>query len=198
MANVGPEEKKEINRLSADLTSSANNEGVLEEDIQQEREDKLEGQLLDEYNRGITQGKLPEGMTFEDYKQAKEDAGITRRLKYEGFAGLDFLGGEKNRIKSDADYLAITAQHSENQLKPINEAIIQAEGEMGTGQKIETANTIQADGVEKGSQIINNSTNSGNTVINNQNNVDASNTQNKTEMGTSTIGTKNTHYPDYY
>ena len=198
MANVGPEEKKEINRLSADLTSSANNEGVLEEDIQQERKDKLEGQLLDEYNRGITQGKLPEGMTFEDYKQAKEDAGITRRLKYEGFAGLDFLGGEKNRIKSDADYLAITAQHSENQLKPINEAIIQAEGEMGTGQKIETANTIQADGVEKGSQIINNSTNSGNTVINNQNNVDASNTQNKTEMGTSTIGTKNTHYPDYY
>ena len=198
MANVGPEEKKEINRLSADLTSSANNEGVLEEDIQQEREDKLEGQLLYEYNRGITQGKLPEGMTFEDYKQAKEDAGITRRLKYEGFAGLDFLGGEKNRIKSDADYLAITAQHSENQLKPINEAIIQAEGEMGTGQKIETANTIQADGVEKGSQIINNSTNSGNTVINNQNNVDASNTQNKTEMGTSTIGTKNTHYPDYY
>ena len=198
MANVGPEEKKEINRLSADLTSSANNEGVLEEDIQQEREDKLEGQLLDEYNRGITQVKLPEGMTFEDYKQAKEDAGITRRLKYEGFAGLDFLGGEKNRIKSDADYLAITAQHSENQLKPINEAKIQAEGEMGTGQKIETANTIQADGVEKGSQIINNSTNSGNTVINNQNNVDASNTQNKTEMGTSTIGTKNTHYPDYY
>ena len=94
--------------------------------------------------------------------------------------------------------MAITAQHSENQLKPINEAIIQAEGEMGTGQKIETANTIQADGVEKGSQIINNSTNSGNTVINNQNNVDASNTQNKTEMGTSTIGTKNTHYPDYY
>ena len=198
MANVGPEEKKEINRLSADLTSSANNEGVLEEDIQQEREDKLEGQLLDEYNRGISEGKLPKEMTFEDYVQAKEDAGITRRLKYEGFAGLDFLGGEKNRIKSDADYLAITAQHSENQLKPINEAIIQAEGEMGTGKKIETANTIQADGVEKGSQIINNSTNSGNTVINNQNNVDASNTQNKTDMGTSTIGTKNTHYPDYY
>ena len=198
MANVGPEEKKEINRLSADLTSSANNEGVLEEDIQQEREDKLEGQLLDEYNRGITQGKLPEGMTFEDYKQAKEDAGITRRLKFEGFAGIDFLGGEKNRMKSDADYSAITSQYSLNQAKPINENIIQAEGEYGTGKKIETANTITADGVEKGSQIINNSTNSGNTVINNQNNVDASNTQNKTEFGSTSIGSKNTHYPDNY
>ena len=55
-----------------------------------------------------------------------------------------------------------------------------------------------ADGVEKGSQIINNSNNSGNTVINNQNNVDASNTQNKTEFGSVAIGSKNTHYPDNY
>ena len=198
MANVGPEEKKEINRLSADLSSSANFEGVLQEDIDLENEAKKEGQLKDEYNRGISEGKLPKEMTFEDYVQAKEDAGITRRLKFEGFAGIDFLGGEKNRIKSDADYSAITSQYSLNQAKPINENIIQAEGEYGTGKKIETANTITADGVEKGSQIINNSTNSGNTVINNQNNVDASNTENKTEFGSTSIGSKNTHYPDNY
>tara|TARA_Y100000992_G_scaffold126212_1_gene82835 strand:+ start:163 stop:1797 length:1635 start_codon:yes stop_codon:yes gene_type:complete len=198
MANVGPEEKKEINRLSADLSSSANFEGVLQEDIDLENEAKKEGQLKDEYNRGISEGKLPKEMTFEDYVQAKEDAGITRRLKFEGFAGIDFLGGEKNRMKSDADYSAITSQYSLNQAKPINENIIQAEGEYGTGKKIETANTITADGVEKGSQIINNSTNSGNTVINNQNNVDASNTQNKTEFGSTSIGSKNTHYPDNY
>jgi len=198
MANVGPEEKKEINRLSADLSSSANFEGVLQEDIDLENEAKKEGQLKDEYNRGISEGKLPKEMTFEDYVQAKEDAGITRRLKFEGFAGIDFLGGEKNRMKSDADYSAITSQYSLNQAKPINENIIQAEGEYGTGKKIETANTITADGVEKGSQIINNSTNSGNTVINNQNNVDASNTENKTEFGSTSIGSKNTHYPDNY
>tara|TARA_Y100000814_G_scaffold127167_1_gene92004 strand:- start:3057 stop:4691 length:1635 start_codon:yes stop_codon:yes gene_type:complete len=198
MANVGPEEKKEINRLSADLSSSANFEGVLQEDIDLENEAKKEGQLKDEYNRGISEGKLPKEMTFEDYVQAKEDAGITRRLKFEGFAGIDFLGGEKNRMKSDADYSAITSQYSLNQAKPINENIIQAEGEYGTGKKIETANTITADGVEKGSQIINNSTNSGNTVINNQNNVDASNTQNKTEFGSTSIGSKNTHYPENY
>ena len=198
MANVGPEEKKEINRLSADLSSSANFEGVLQEDIDLENEAKKEGQLKDEYNRGISEGKLPKEMTFEDYVQAKEDAGITRRLKFEGFAGIDFLGGEKNRMKSDADYSSITSQYSLNQAKPINENIIQAEGEYGTGKKIETANTITADGVEKGSQIINNSTNSGNTVINNQNNVDASNTENKTEFGSTSIGSKNTHYPDNY
>ena len=198
LSNVGPEEKKVINEISADLTSSANNEGVLQEDIDAENERKREGALKDEYNRGVKEGKLPPQMTFEDYKQAKEDAGIERKLKSEGFMGFDFLGGEKNRMKSDADYKSISDQYSLNQAKPINEQIIQTEGEFGTGKKIENANTITADGVEKGSQIINNSTNSGNTVINNQNNVDASNTQNKTEYGSSTIGTKNTHYPDYY
>ena len=198
MSNVGPEEKKVINELSTDLTSSANNEGVLAEDIEAENELKREGALKDEYNRGVKEGKLPPQMTFEDYKQAKEDAGIERKLKSEGFMGFDFLGGEKNRMKSDADYKSISDQYSLNQAKPINEQIIQTEGEFGTGKKIENANTITADGVEKGSQIINNSTNSGNTVINNQNNVDNSNTQNKTDYGSTTIGTGNTHYPDYY
>ena len=199
LSNVGPEEKKVINELSADLTSSANNEGVLSEDIDAENERRKEGALLDEYNRGVKEGKLPPQMTFEDYKQAKEDAGIERKLKSEGFMGFDFLGGEKNRMKSDADYKSISDQYSLNQAKPINEQIIQTEGEFGTGKKIENANTITADGVEKGSQIINNSTNSGNTVINNQNNVDASNTQNKTEFGSTTIGSKNnSDFVDYY
>ena len=199
LSNVGPEEKKVINELSTDLTSSANNEGVLQEDIDAENERKREGALKDEYNRGVKEGKLPPQMTFEDYKQAKEDAGIERKLKSEGFMGFDFLGGEKNRMKSDADYKSISDQYSLNQAKPINEQIIQTEGEFGTGKKIENANTITADGVEKGSQIINNSTNSGNTVINNQNNVDASNTQNKTEFGSTTIGSKNnSDFVDYY
>ena len=196
--NVGPKELEEIKEISSDLSSSANNEGVLAEDIALEDARKKEGQLEDEYDRGIREGKLPAQMTFEDYKQAKEDAGITRRLRFEGYGGFDFLGGEKNRMKSDADYKTISNQYSLDQAKPMNEKIIQAEGEYGTGQKIENANTITADGVEKGSTIINNSQNSGNTVINNQNNVDASNTENKTEFGSTSIGSKNTHYPDNY
>ena len=194
--NVGPKELEEIKDISTDLTSSANNEGVLAEDIALEDARKKEGQLEDEYDRGIAEGKLPAQMTFEDYKQAKEDAGITRRLRFEGYGGLFFA--DSNRAKSDADFKSISTQFSQNQAKPINEAIIQAEGEYGTGQKIENANTITADGVEKGSTIINNSQNSGNTVINNQNNVDASNTENKTDFGSSSIGSKNTHYPDNY
>ena len=194
--NVGPKELEEIKEISSDLSSSANNEGVLAEDIALEDARKKEGQLEDEYDRGIAEGKLPAQMTFEDYKQAKEDAGITRRLRFEGYGGLFFA--DSNRKKSDADFKSISSQYSQNQAKPINEAIIQAEGEYGTGQKIENANTITADGVEKGSTIINNSQNSGNTVINNQNNVDASNTENKTDFGSSSIGSKNTHYPDNY
>ena len=107
--------------------------------------------------------------------------------------GMDFLGGKANRLKADADYQAIRAQFSEDQ---VNQMIVPPSVKANTESKIETANTITADGVEKGSTIINNSQNSGNTVINNQNNVDASSTQNKTEFGSSSIGSKNTHYPD--
>ena len=194
MSNVGPEEKKVINELSTDLTSSANNEGVLAEDIEAENELKRNAQLKDEYNRGIKEKKLPEDMTFEQYKTAKSNAGITRELKFEGFMGTN-LFKEANLVKADADYGAIRAQFSEDQ---VNQMIVPPSVKANTEGKIETANTIQADGVEKGSTIINNSQNSGNTVINNQNNVDNSNTQNKTDYGSTTIGTGNTHYPDYY
>ena len=202
MANVGPKEKEEIKAQSMDMMSPGNFEGSIDAFDNSYTDARKDSALEDEYDRGIREGKLPKDMTFEQYKQAKEDAGITRKLKTKGFMSIDFLGGERNRIKTDANYLAISAQHSENQAKAMedakNESIIQAEGEMGTGKKIANANTITADGVEKGSQIINNSTNSGNTVINNQNNVDASNTENKTEFGSTSIGSKNTHYPDNY
>ena len=194
MSNVGEEEKKVINDLSTDLTSSANNEGVLAEDIEAENELKRNAQLKDEYNRGIKENKLPKDMTFDQYKTAKANAGIQRELKFEGFMGTN-LFKEANLVKADADYNAIKAQFSEDQ---VNQMILPPSIKAQTDEKIETANTITADGVEKGSQIINNSNNSGNTVVNNQNNVDASNTQNKTEYGSTTIGTKNTHYPDYY
>ena len=191
MSNVGEEEKKVRTELSTDLTSSANNEGVLAEDIEAENELKRNAQLKDEYNRGIKENKLPADMTFEQYKTAKSNAGIDRELKFEGFMGTN-LFKETNQMKADADYGAIKAQFSEDQ---VSKMIVPPSVKANTEGKIETANTITADGVEKGSQIINNSNNSGNTVVNNQNNVDASNTQNKTEYGSSTIGTKNTHYP---
>ena len=194
MANVGEEEKKVINELSTDLTSSANNEGVLQEDIDAENELKRNAQLKDEYNRGIKDNKLPADMTFEQYKEAKTNAGIKRELKFEGFMGTN-LFKETNQMKADADYGAIKAQFSEDQ---VSKMIVPPSVKANTEGKIETANTITADGVEKGSQIINNSNNSGNTVVNNQNNVDASNTQNKTEFGSTSIGSKNTHYPDNY
>ena len=194
MSNVGEEEKKVVNDLSRDITSSSNNEGVLAEDIEAENELKRNAQLKDEYNRGIKENKLPADMTFDQYKTAKANAGIQRELKFEGFMGTN-LFKEANLVKADADYGSIRAQFSEDQ---VNSMIIPPSIKANTEGKIETANTIQADGVEKGSTIVNNSQNSGNTVINNQNNVDASNTQNKTDYGSTTIGTGNTHYPDYY
>ena len=196
MSNVGPEEEKVVNRQSRDITSSANFEGVLEDDMNLEGQETKEAQLKDEYNRGISEGKLPKDMTFKQYTKAKQDAGITRELKFEGFMGTG-LFKESNLAKADADYGAITAQFSENQ---VNDMIVPPSVKASTESKIGTANTIQADGVEKGSQIINNSNNSGNTIINNQNNVDSSNTTNKTDYnGAKTIGTNNNAgFSDFY
>ena len=78
MSNVGEEQKKVINDLSTDLTSSANNEGVLAEDIEAENELKRNAQLKDEYNRGIKENKLPKDMTFEQYKTAKSSQNLMK------------------------------------------------------------------------------------------------------------------------
>ena len=78
MSNVGEEETKEVKRQSADITSSSNFEGVLAEDIEAENALMRDAQLKDEYNRGIKANKLPKDMTFEQYKTAKSNAGITR------------------------------------------------------------------------------------------------------------------------
>ncbi len=194
MSNVGEEEKKVINELSTDLTSSANNEGVLAEDIEAENELKRNAQLKDEYNRGIKENKLPADMTFEQYKTAKSNAGIDRELKFEGFMGTN-LFKETNQMKADADYGAIKAQFSEDQ---VSKMIVPPSIKANTEGKIETANKITADGVEKGSQIINNSNNSGNTVVNGNLINNRRGGRTKTEFGSTSIGSKNTHYPDNY
>ena len=85
----GEEETKEVKRQSADITSSSNFEGVLAEDIEAENALMRDAQLKDEYNRGIKANKLPKDMTFEQYKTAKSNAGITRELKFEGFNNPD-------------------------------------------------------------------------------------------------------------
>ena len=195
MSNVGPKEKEEVKAQSRDLGSPSNFEGSIDAIDGSYTAAMKDAQLEDEYDRGIKEGKLPKEMTFNQYKRAKENAGITRELKFEGFMGTN-LFKESNLAKANADYGTIRAQFSEDQ---VNDMIIPPSVKSNTEGKIETANTIQADAVEKGSQIINNSNNSGNTVVNNQNNVDNSNTQNKTEYGSSTIGSKNnTDFVDYY
>ena len=72
MRNVGEEEKKVINEQSRDITSSANNEGVLMEDIEAENNARLEGINKDEYKKLRNRGDLDEDITLEQYSRAKK------------------------------------------------------------------------------------------------------------------------------
>ena len=72
MRNVGEEEKKVINEQSRDITSSANNEGVLDEDLEAESNARLEGINKDEYKKLRNKGNLDEDITLEQYSQSKK------------------------------------------------------------------------------------------------------------------------------
>ena len=157
-------------------------------DVDEAFERQRDAQLLDEYNRGVEQKVLnPNEMTFKDYKQAKADAGIKRELKYEGFMGTG-LFEESNKVKANADYLAIKAQHSENQ---VDKMIVPPSIKSNIDDKIATASTIMADGVEKGANVINNSQNSGNTNIINNNQQNNDNSNNVQNLPSGSVGLSN-------
>ena len=183
LSNVGPEERKVIQENSQF--------GIMDEtnlDVDEAFERQRDAQLLDEYNRGVEQKVLnPNEMTFEDYKQAKADAGIKRELKYEGFMGTP-LFDESNKAQANADYLAIRAQHSENQ---VDKMIVPPSMKSNIDDKIATASSIMADGVEKGANVINNSQNSGNTNIINNNQQNNDNSNNVQNLPSGSVGLSN-------
>ena len=80
MRNVGEEEKKVINEQSRDITSSANNEGVLDEDLEAESNARLEGINKDEYKKLRNRGDLDEDITLEQYSRAKKEAKVGNKI----------------------------------------------------------------------------------------------------------------------
>ena len=80
MRNVDEEEKKVINEQSRDITSSANNEGVLDEDLEFESNARLEGINKDEYKKLRNRGDLDEDITLEQYSRAKKEAKVGNKI----------------------------------------------------------------------------------------------------------------------
>ena len=188
MRNVGEEEKKVINEQSHDITSSANNEGVLDEDLEAESNARLEGINKDEYKKLQNRGDLDENVTLEQYSRAKKEANVGNKIT-SYFTGkikegklekiMSVLAGPTT-IEGDVTTNTDTSSITNN-----------------TEKKMDNVAQMNESGMNKS---VNETTSTTNNVVNNnvQQNDNSQNT-NKTEYGSSSIGTKNNAgFSDFY
>ena len=188
MRNVGEEEKKVINEQSRDITSSANNEGVLDEDLEAESNARLEGINKDEYKKLRNRGDLDENGTLEQYSRAKKEANVGNKIT-SYFTGkikegklekiMSVLAGPTT-IEGDVTTNTDTSSITNN-----------------TEKKMDNVAQMNESGMNKS---VNETTSTTNNVVNNnvQQNDNSQNT-NKTEYGSSSIGTKNNAgFSDFY
>ena len=180
MRNVGEEEKKVINEQSRDITSSANNEGVLNEDLEAESNARLEGINKDEYKKLRNRGDLDEDITLEQYSKAKKEANVGNKIT-SYFTGkikegklekiMAVLSGPTTTVEGSVTTNTDTTSITNN-----------------TEKKMDNINQMNESGMNK-------SVNETSTTINNLNNNiqqnDNSTNQSNTNLGSSTIGTSN-------
>ena len=180
MRNVGEEEKKVINEQSRDITSSANNEGVLDEDLEAESNARLEGINKDEYKKLRNRGDLDEDITLEQYSKAKKEANVGNKIT-SYFTGkikegklekiMAVLSGPTTTVEGSVTTNTDTTSITNN-----------------TEKKMDNINPMNESGMNK-------SVNETSTTINNLNNNiqqnDNSTNQSNTNLGSSTIGTSN-------
>ena len=180
MRNVGEEEKKVINEQSRDITSSANNEGVLNEDLEAESNARLEGINKDEYKKLRNRGDLDEDITLEQYSKAKKEANVGNKIT-SYFTGkikegklekiMAVLSGPTTTVEGSVTTNTDTTSITNN-----------------TEKKMDNVATMNESGMNK-------SVNETSTTINNLNNNiqqnDNSTNQSNTNLGSSTIGTSN-------
>ena len=184
----GEEETKVMNEQSRDRTSSANNEGVLDEDLEAESNARLEGINKDEYKKLQNRGDLDENVTLEQYSRAKKEANVGNKIT-SYFTGkikegklekiMSVLAGP-TMIEGDVTTNTDTTSITNN-----------------TEKKMDNVAQMNESGMNKS---VNETTSTTNNVVNNnvQQNDNSQNT-NKTEYGSSSIGTKNNAgFSDFY
>ena len=189
MRNVEEEERKVINEQSRDITSSANNEGVLNEDLEAESNARLEGINKDEYKKLRNRGDLDEDITLEQYSRAKKEARVGNKIT-SYFTGkikegklekiMAVLAGPTTTVEGDVTTNTDTSSIINN-----------------TTQKMDNVATMNESGMNKS---VNETTSTTNNVVNNnvQQNDNSQNT-NKTEYGSSSIGSQNkSGFVDFY
>jgi hypothetical protein len=185
----GPEELKEMKAMSMDISSSANNEGVTQEDLDLENQYRQIAINKDERNKLINRGDIPETVTLEQYTKAKEEADVGNRITKWWNGDID--NGEVERIIKVLNNNPTTNNSSTQNITGDTTNVVEkkVDGKLNNSTELNTTAMDKSVNTNFGGEPV---------IVNNQNNVDASNTENKTDFGSSSIGSKNTHYPDIY
>tara|TARA_B100001559_G_scaffold210624_1_gene176505 strand:- start:480 stop:2108 length:1629 start_codon:yes stop_codon:yes gene_type:complete len=180
----GPKELEDMKSNSANLSSSANFEGVLAEDIAEE--DRLRRKAIDhdEYNKLVKRGDIdPDKVTLEQYEQAKVDAKVGNRI-------TGYFTGKIKDAKVEKIMQIITSPiTNQGDVSTNSTSTDMGSVTYTTDGKMSNVNEMNNSGMEKSvneaaNAAVNNSTAN---VINQDN----SQTTNKTEFSTSSIGASN-------
>src|SRR6056300_159413 len=178
----GPEELEDMKQKSRDLSSSSNNEGVLQEDIDRENADRQIAINKDERNKLIKRGDLPETVTLERYSKAKKEADVGNRI-------TSWWSGKINDDEVERIIQVLSKGNTTNQGDIISNTTSTDLSSVTntTETKLDKANQMSSSALQKDMQSLGTGTTM---MFNNQVN-DNSSTQNKTEYGSTTIGTTN-------
>ena len=178
----GPEELEDMKQKSMDLSSSANNEGVLQEDIDRENADRQIAINKDERNKLIKRGDLPETVTLDQYTKAKEEADVGNRI-------TSWWSGKikDDEVERIIQVLSKGSTTNEGDVVTTTTSTDLSSVSNTTETKLDKVNEMSSSALQKDMQSLGTGTTM---MFNNQLN-DNSSTQNKTEYGSTTIGTTN-------
>src|SRR6056300_198111 len=176
----GPEELEDMKQKSMNLSSSANNEGVLQEDIDRENADRQISINKDERNKLIKRGDLPETITLDQYTKAKEEADVGNRI-------TSWWSGKINddEVERIIQVLSKGSTTNEGNIVTTTTSTDLSSVSNTTETKLDKANQITSTGVDRSTTAVD----TGSPIVVNQQVNDNSSTQNKTEYGSTTIGT---------
>jgi len=176
------DELKEMKEQSRNFSGSAMNEGVTQEDLDSENASRQIAIDKGERKKLIARGDLPETVTLEQYTKAKEEADVGNRI-------TSWWSGKIKDDEVEKIIQILSNGSTTNQGDIINNSSSTDLSSVTTTTetKLDKANQITSSGVDRSTTAVDTGSP---IVVNNQVN-DNSNTQNKTEYGSTTIGTQN-------
>lgn len=176
------DELKEMKEQSRNFSGSAMNEGVTQEDLDSENASRQIAIDKGERKKLIARGDLPETVTLEQYTKAKEEADVGNRI-------TSWWSGKikDDEVEKIIQILSNGSTTNQGDIISNSSSTDLSSVTTTTETKLDKANQITSSGVDRSTTAVDTGSP---IVVNNQVN-DNSNTQNKTEYGSTTIGTQN-------